>query len=252
MAALVLLSAFLMPLSLQRVSGRLTVGLLSRASQAGSGFISRAVGALVESASCTVRVASCACMWAESGSQRLDEPPPAPRQVERVVSYFCGVYACWRKDDCRPEHREKLGKTSEWSRTTLAGAPMSISPGRATRPEPRLRPSVGAVQQPTASSIRRCTALTRFSSAATWSGVCWDRLLDDVRGGASRALVVYGEAGMGKTALLEYLAGRASLICRVVRSGRRPRPRWSSGVRRLAPVVRTCAGPPRRGTSAPT
>ena len=42
-----------------------------------------------------------------------------------------------------------------------------------------------------------------------------DRLLDDVRGGASRALVVHGEAGMGKTALLEYLAGRAS-DCRVV------------------------------------
>ena len=37
-----------------------------------------------------------------------------------------------------------------------------------------------------------------------------DQLLEDVRGGASRALVVHGEAGMGKTALLEYVAGRAS------------------------------------------
>jgi DNA-binding CsgD family transcriptional regulator len=41
-----------------------------------------------------------------------------------------------------------------------------------------------------------------------------DRLLDAVRGGQSRALVVRGEPGMGKTALLEYLAGRAS-DCRV-------------------------------------
>jgi DNA-binding CsgD family transcriptional regulator len=37
-----------------------------------------------------------------------------------------------------------------------------------------------------------------------------DRLLDQVRGGESAALVVRGEAGIGKTALLDYCAGRAS------------------------------------------
>jgi len=37
-----------------------------------------------------------------------------------------------------------------------------------------------------------------------------DRLIDAVRAGESRALVVSGEAGVGKTALLEYLAARAS------------------------------------------
>ena len=42
-----------------------------------------------------------------------------------------------------------------------------------------------------------------------------DGLLEAVRGGASRALVVRGEPGVGKTALLEDLAGRAS-DCRVV------------------------------------
>jgi DNA-binding CsgD family transcriptional regulator len=36
-----------------------------------------------------------------------------------------------------------------------------------------------------------------------------DRLLDAVRGGESRALVVHGEPGTGKTVLLEYLAERA-------------------------------------------
>jgi DNA-binding CsgD family transcriptional regulator len=41
-----------------------------------------------------------------------------------------------------------------------------------------------------------------------------DRLLEAVRAGKSRALVVHGEPGAGKTALLEYLAGRAS-GCRV-------------------------------------
>ena len=37
-----------------------------------------------------------------------------------------------------------------------------------------------------------------------------DRLVTDVRAGSSRALVLRGEAGVGKTALLDYLAGSAS------------------------------------------
>jgi hypothetical protein len=44
-----------------------------------------------------------------------------------------------------------------------------------------------------------------------------DRLLDVVRGGAGRALVVRGDPGVGKTALLDYLAERAS-GCRVARA----------------------------------
>jgi predicted ATP-dependent serine protease len=44
-----------------------------------------------------------------------------------------------------------------------------------------------------------------------------DRLLESVRVGQSSALVVRGEADVGKTALLEYLAERASdSRCRVV------------------------------------
>ena len=44
-----------------------------------------------------------------------------------------------------------------------------------------------------------------------------DQLLAAVRGGESRALVLQGEAGVGKTALLEYLSGRASDAgCQVV------------------------------------
>ena len=44
-----------------------------------------------------------------------------------------------------------------------------------------------------------------------------DRLLADVRCGQSRALLVRGEAGAGKTALLEYLFGRATDAgCRVL------------------------------------
>jgi DNA-binding CsgD family transcriptional regulator len=44
-----------------------------------------------------------------------------------------------------------------------------------------------------------------------------DRLAEAVRAGESRALVVHGEPGVGKTALLEYLAGRAA-GCRVARA----------------------------------
>jgi hypothetical protein len=43
-----------------------------------------------------------------------------------------------------------------------------------------------------------------------------DRLIEAVRVGESRALVVSGEAGVGKTALLEYLVGQAS-GCRLAR-----------------------------------
>ena len=44
-----------------------------------------------------------------------------------------------------------------------------------------------------------------------------DRLVEAVRGGESRALVVRGEPGVGKTALLEYVVEHAS-GCRVVRA----------------------------------
>jgi len=44
-----------------------------------------------------------------------------------------------------------------------------------------------------------------------------DRLIDAVRAGQSRVLVISGEPGVGKTALLDYLAGRAG-GCRVERA----------------------------------
>ena len=60
---------------------------------------------------------------------------------------------------------------------------------------------------------RRAAALTGRRSEC---GVL-DGLIEAVGGGESRALVVRGEPGVGKTALLEYLVGRAAGF-RVVRA----------------------------------
>src|ERR1700733_16146896 len=46
-----------------------------------------------------------------------------------------------------------------------------------------------------------------------------DRLVDTVRAGESGVLVVHGDPGVGKTMLLDHLAGRASRSgCRVARA----------------------------------
>ena len=66
---------------------------------------------------------------------------------------------------------------------------------------------------PSASPMRRPSI--PFKDRTRECGVL-ERLLAEVREGRSRALVVHGEPGMGKTALMEYLAERAS-DCRVIR-----------------------------------
>ena len=47
-----------------------------------------------------------------------------------------------------------------------------------------------------------------------------DRRVEAVRGGESRSLVVHGDPGVGKTVLLDYLAGQAAGAgCRVAKLG---------------------------------
>jgi len=72
--------------------------------------------------------------------------------------------------------------------------------------------SIGAVSAHSGTAGRAPGLTGRFSERAVL-----DRFVADVRAGEGRALVVRGEPGVGKTALLDYLAGRAS-GCLVVRA----------------------------------
>ena len=71
-----------------------------------------------------------------------------------------------------------------------------------------------------------------------------DRLVASARAGQSRVLVLRGEAGVGKTALLDYVGGRAG-GCRLARRDRR-RVRDGARVRRPASALRAAPGPRRR------
>ena len=78
-----------------------------------------------------------------------------------------------------------------------------------------------------------------------------DRLAEAVRAGQSQALAVRGDPGVGKTVLLEYLAGRAGQAgCQVVARGGRA-VGDGAGLRRAASAVRAAAGSARSTLPAP-
>ena len=79
-------------------------------------------------------------------------------------------------------------------------------------PSARLVDSIGPVSAHSGTGGPAPGLTGRFSERAVL-----DRFVADVRVGQGRALVVRGEPGMGKTVLLDYLAGRAS-GCLVVRA----------------------------------
>src|SRR5579863_7479999 len=71
---------------------------------------------------------------------------------------------------------------------------------------------------PVASYSRRPGHVAQLTGRSSELSVL-DRLIDAVRAGHSRVLVVSGEPGVGKTVLLDYLAGRASdAACLVTRA----------------------------------
>src|SRR4029077_1974914 len=95
-------------------------------------------------------------------------------------------------------------------RTIAARRPGAVLPQQAV-PPPWLLPSAGPMRAH--SGRGRAAGLTgRLSERRVL-----DRFVAGVRAGEGRALVVRGEPGVGKTVLLDYLAGRAS-GCRVARA----------------------------------
>jgi DNA-binding CsgD family transcriptional regulator len=78
--------------------------------------------------------------------------------------------------------------------------------------------SVGSKNQSTNGTNGRIAADRRVLRGRRSECEVLDGLLEAVRGGESRVLVVRGETGVGKSALLEYVVGRASGF-RVVRAG---------------------------------
>ena len=92
-----------------------------------------------------------------------------------------------------------------------AGHDLSLAIGRADR-LPRTRRSA----EPMAAGSRRRDRAARLIGRSRELSAL-GRFIDGVRAGESRVLVVCGEPGIGKTALLDHLAGRAS-GCRVARA----------------------------------
>ncbi len=76
-----------------------------------------------------------------------------------------------------------------------------------------------------------------------------DRLLEGVRAGQSQVLVVRGEAGVGKTALLDYLVATAS-GCRIARAAG-VESEMELAFAGAASAVRADAGPPGRSLPGP-
>ncbi len=82
-----------------------------------------------------------------------------------------------------------------------------------------------------------------------------DRLVADVLAGSSRVLVLRGEAGVGKSALLAYLSGRIASEAGGGVGSRVRRRRGvgdGAGLQRPASAVRAPAGPPRRAAAPAT
>ncbi len=94
--------------------------------------------------------------------------------------------------------------------TTREEAPVHATVG----PVARARPGVAPIWPVTADSHARWLARGLTGRRAECRVL--DRLVEAVRAPDSQVLVVHGEPGVGKTALLEYLAGRAT-GCRVLR-----------------------------------
>src|SRR5271163_402857 len=131
-----------------------------------------------------------------------------------VSSYSCALTSgSWRRRWRWPGSSRRVGSQLAGSTRAPAGAVCPCVVRLAGAPSPWTLGSTGLMGE---DSPRRRGGASGLTDRRGERGVL-DQLISTVRAGGSRVLVVHGEPGVGKSALLEYLAGRAS-GCRVVRA----------------------------------
>src|ERR1700683_2151974 len=130
-----------------------------------------------------------------------------------VKSYSCPLTSgSWRRPWRWPGSSRRVGSQLAGSTRVPAEVRCPCVVRLAGAPSPWTLGSTG----PMGDDSRRRGGASGLTDRRAERGVL-DRLISTVRAGGSRVLVVRGEPGVGKSALLEYLAGRAA-GCRVARA----------------------------------
>src|SRR5246127_5188689 len=130
-----------------------------------------------------------------------------------VSSYSCPLTSgSWRRPWRWPGSSRRVGSQVAGSTRVPAGAGCPCVVRLVGAPSPWMLGRTG----PMGEGSRRRGRASGLTDRHAERGVL-DQLISTVRAGGSRVLVVHGEPGVGKSALLDYLAGRAA-GCRVVRA----------------------------------
>src|SRR5580658_9412786 len=130
-----------------------------------------------------------------------------------VSSYSCPLTSgSWRRPWRWPRSSRRVGSQLAGSTRVPAEVRCPCVVRLAGAPSPWTLGSTGLMGE----DSRRRGGASGLTDRRGERGVL-DQLINAVRAGGSRVLVVHGEPGVGKSALLEYLAGRAA-GCRVART----------------------------------
>src|SRR5580700_7363450 len=130
-----------------------------------------------------------------------------------VSSYSCALTSgSWRRPWRWPGSSRRVGSQLAGSTRVQARAGCPCVVRLVGAPSPWMLGRTG----PMGEDSRRRGRASGLTDRHAERGVL-DQLINAVRAGGSRVLVVHGEPGVGKSALLDYLAGRAS-GCRVARA----------------------------------
>ena len=141
-----------------------------------------------------------------AGGEQPPRPRPRPRRWSRSVDHDDGVAA-------RPRARARSrGRSRDEPPVTIATASVDAHRALLMAPRPRVAPVESPDRGPWSFRLRLSMSARRPPVLLGRAGErqLLDRMLDNVRGGQSAVLVIRGEAGVGKTALLHYCARQAA------------------------------------------